>query len=570
MQSGKRIWIQGCARSMKTADIPRFADLEHRLAFETLITDLSARLVTLASSELDQGIEQALERVRLFFQCDRCGLLSLSESRRSVFVTHASYDEGIEHVSGDINLAEVFPWSYEQVVARREPTIVARVRDLPPEAQRDRQSYATWGVRSTLDIPLLVTQKVCYIIVIQSLRTERDWPEEYVPRLRLLGEILVSALERKKADESLRASEERLRLTTESAEIGLWAMDLDTRSVWVSHIARLMFHFDGTEEIHYESLLNTIHPDDRQRVDEAIEQCLSSGGDFRVEHRIVTPAGEIRWITARGRTEHARLGNSKRLMGICIDTTERKRREIETAELRAELTHLSRVMAMSELSTSLAHEINQPLGAILNNASAATILLRQKETRQEEVDEILADIIQDAKRAGDVIRKIRGIVKRTDAQFEPLQMNALVEEVVVLFNTSFNMNKVSLSLHLSPDLAEISGDRIRLQQVLVNLMTNAMAAMELDTLKELSIRTSMETSERVVVSVSDSGKGLPQFSKDRVFEPFFTTKKDGLGMGLRICQSIIGEHDGRIWAEDNPGRGATFSFSLPARRHEGP
>jgi two-component system sensor kinase FixL len=251
------------------------------------------------------------------------------------------------------------------------------------------------------------------------------------------------------------------------------------------------------------------------------------------------------------------------------DITTRRKDEGERVQLRFELSHLARVMTMNELSTSLAHEINQPLGAILNNASAAKLLMAQAPDKKDEIDEILADIIMDAKRAGDVVRKTRGIVKKDTVKFEPLEINALVEEVITPFHNTITAGSISLRLDLHPDLARVKGERVHLQQVLMNLIMNAVEAMGESPLKTLTIRSTLRVSDNVVtVSVSDTGPGIDAANKDRVFESFFTTKKEGLGMGLRICKSILDEHKGRIWAENNPEGGATFFFSLKALNGE--
>ena len=253
---------------------------------------------------------------------------------------------------------------------------------------------------------------------------------------------------------------------------------------------------------------------------------------------------------------------------LTIDITKNRQAENERVQLRQELAHLSRVMTMAELSTSLAHEINQPLGAILNNAEAARSLLSRTEAERQEIGEILEDIILDAQRAGDVVRRIRGLVKKGEAKFEPLSVNGLIEEVVRLVNNSLGMNEITLQLDLKPDLENVRGDRVRLQQVLLNIMTNAIDAMKREPSRILTVRSAETDGNTVTVSISDSGAGISETGRDSVFKPFFTTKRDGLGMGLSICQSIIEEHGGRIWGENNPTGGATFSFSLITWRDE--
>jgi PAS domain S-box-containing protein len=244
------------------------------------------------------------------------------------------------------------------------------------------------------------------------------------------------------------------------------------------------------------------------------------------------------------------------------DITERKKAESEAGQLRQELAHLNRVMTMTELSSSLAHEINQPLGAILNNAAAAKMLHTQG--KGGGIGEILDDIINDASRAGQIVRKIRGIIKKETVTFEVLDISSLVGEVVELFSNPLRRENIVVGGSLSPALPPVRGDRVRLQQVVMNLIMNATDAMKGGTLRVLTIRTAMEGPDKVLVSISDTGPGIDKKLKDRLFEPFFTTKKGGLGMGLRICRTILEDHGGSIRAENNPDGGATFSFMLKA------
>jgi len=202
----------------------------------------------------------------------------------------------------------------------------------------------------------------------------------------------------------------------------------------------------------------------------------------------------------------------------------------------------------------------------LNNAEAARVLLSQAQDKLEEIPEIVEDIIQDAKRAGDVVRNVRGLVKKSDANVESLHINTLIDDVLALLHNTIAMNNVALHLDLKPDLPNVRGERVNLQQVLLNLVMNALDAMKESPSRILTVRSAMNTPDMVTVSVSDTGPGIAEAQRAMVFQPFFTTKKDGLGLGLSICRSIITEHGGRIWEEANPGGGATFSFSLKAWR----
>jgi PAS domain S-box-containing protein len=298
--------------------------LEQRLRFETLISGLSARFVNVFSEEVDGEIENALQQVLGYFQVDRCGLLGFSSDRKSLHVTHGVYDEGIARISSDVDLVRLFPWAYERLVTQGEYVSVSRMSELSPEAERDRQSWAAMGVQSSLIIPLFFGGSVSALIVIGSLRRQRFWPEEYIPRLRLLGEIFLNALERKRVDESLRESEARLQLATDSAGAGLWGMDVGTRRVWVTPKTRALFCFPPDEEITYESFDTRIHPEDRGPVRRAVQEALRTGAELSVEFRAVLPGGGLRWIGARGRLHRAPSGGTQRLMGVSVDVTERK------------------------------------------------------------------------------------------------------------------------------------------------------------------------------------------------------------------------------------------------------
>jgi len=280
------------------------------------------------------------------------------------------------------------------------------------------------------------------------------------------------------------------------------------------------------------------------------------------------PDGRIKYVHEQCNTFYSPEGKPLRSVGTVQDITELKKAESERIQLRNDIAHAQRVSTMGHLSSALAHELNQPLGAILNNASAAQILTPELDGKNTELGEILVDIISDATRAGQVVRKIRGIVKKEKAKYEQLNANVLIGEAVALYRNTFNIEKISSFLDLQPDLLPIRGDRIHLQQVLINLINNAIEAMRESSPKTLKIHSTMQSPDMIIVSVSDSGTGIDEAKKEKMFDQFFTTKNDGLGLGLPICRSIIEEHGGRIWVENNPAGGATFSISLKAYRGE--
>jgi C4-dicarboxylate-specific signal transduction histidine kinase len=247
-----------------------------------------------------------------------------------------------------------------------------------------------------------------------------------------------------------------------------------------------------------------------------------------------------------------------------VDVTDRKRAEREARRLKDELAHSGRVATMGEMAAALAHELNQPLAAILINAQAATRFLAAPSPDLDEVRAILHDIAGDDTRAGEVLRRIRALVKKDAAELRPLSLNSVLHEVVALVHSDAVIRGVSLSFELDPELPRVQGDRIQLQQVLLNLLLNAFDAMSQCPPGERTVLIcSQHDHSEVRISVSDQGHGIRPQDMAGLFEPFWSTKPAGLGMGLSISRSIITSHGGRLWAENNPGRGATFVFALP-------
>jgi len=280
------------------------------------------------------------------------------------------------------------------------------------------------------------------------------------------------------------------------------------------------------------------------------------------------PDGRIKHVHERGGTVYDGDGTPLLSVGTIQDITERKQMDNERNRLRSELAHLNRIMTINELSHSLAHEINQPLGAIMNNASAVQTLIKRPDTDSNKISKIMEYIIRDGNRAGQIIRKIRGMVKKEDGSVEQLNINTMINEVVDLLKNTFSNEHVYLQIDLQPETPVIKGDRIRLQQALTNLLTNAVEAMHTQASKTLNIRSFMQDPDTITVSISDSGIGIDDKIKDKVFQSYFTTKKDGLGVGLRLCRSIIEDHGGRVWMEDNVPEGTTFLFSLKVNHGE--
>ena len=504
----------------------------------------------------------------------------------------------------------------------------------------------------------------------------------------LIAVLFAQLRRRRQAEAFLRESEERLNLATTSAGAGLWSIDQTTRQLWLTDRARQLLGLSAAKAPDWKTLLSAIHPADRERVGNSVEEAFRTGKELMEDFRTIGLDGSVRWLSSRGRTQPGSQGKQRRLMGACVDNTQRKQAEerfrlvveaapnamvvtdaagritltnaqaeavfgydrqelvgqpvevlvperfraqhaternrylaspearamgagrdlygrrkdgsevpveiglnplhtsegpfvlasiiditerrqaeLEAARQREGLAHLSRVTLLGELSGSLAHELNQPLTAILSNAQAAQRLLAQGAADGAELQDILNEVVEEGNHATEVIRRLRSLLKKGAVQCQPLDLNEVVQNVLKLMRSDLARQRVAVELDLAPHLPAVPGDGVQLQQVLLNLLVNgcdAMAGVE-GRDRRLLVRTE-RVDEGVRVSMADHRGGITPDILGRLFEPFFTTKGQGVGLGLAVCRTVIAAHGGRLWAtNNNPGRGATFQFILPLK-----
>jgi PAS domain S-box-containing protein len=384
----------------------------------------------------------------------------------------------------------------------------------------------------------------------------------FVQAVLIFG-LLANLAKRRRAERSLIESEDRVALAADAAQLGVWEIDAATNEVWVSDKVRDLFQIDPGTDVDYAAFQERVYPDDQLLRDSAIKRAIETKGGYEIEYRIVLPDGAVRWMSGRARCISDGDGRSTRLLGVSMDVTKRKRAERETMEQRDELFHLSRVASLGQLSGSLAHELNQPLGIILSNAQAAHRMLAGDAPDIPELREILSDIVGENLRAGEVITRLRALLKRGETRLLPLVLNGVIKDVLRLLRSDLVARGVTIETTLADGLPDVPGDEVQLQQVLLNIITNACDTMAENLPKDRILRiTTKLRSGKVRVSMEDQGRGLPGGDVSRIFQPFFTTKSHGLGLGLSICRSIIAAHHGSLWAELNEGRGLTLHLEL--------
>jgi PAS domain S-box-containing protein len=366
-------------------------------------------------------------------------------------------------------------------------------------------------------------------------------------------------------DEALRESEERMRLAADAVNLGIWEWDVATNEIWVTNARRTLLGWPASGKVTFEDFISRVHPEDRGQIRQTISDAIRDAKDHDSEYRLVLPDGIVRWMSTRGRVHFDGQGKPARILGISIDITARKQAELDTQRDRAELSHLSRVALMGEMSASIAHELNQPLAGILSNAAAGKRFIDRGDVDLGEVRELLGDIISDGRRASDVVRGIRGMVKKEQIARRSVDLNEVVIDAVRMVSADALLHSCQLETSLDTNLPVVNGDPIQLQQVLLNLVINAFDAMRDTPIsnRRVAIATQPNEDGTVRISVRDYGLGISEEMRDRLFDPFFSTKTEGLGMGLAIVRSIIESHGGTITAENADGGGARFEFVLP-------
>ena len=379
----------------------------------------------------------------------------------------------------------------------------------------------------------------------------------------LIGALLIERRRRRRTASALAQSEQRMSLAAQAARLSMWSWNFGHMPKPLRTPSRR-----STDQLpepldDFEKALADVHPMDRPAVEQAVERALTKGGEMDVEYRVAMPDGQTRWMAARGR---AAQGDGRQLLGVALDITPRKLAEAQADQDRAALRHMTRVSLLGQLSASIAHQLNQPLASILSNAEAAQAMLRREPVDLAELGEICRDIVAEDHRAAEVIRRLGALFKRGEPTLVPLDVNELVRDTLDLTRTNLLTRHVALTVELAPALPPVDGDRVQLQQLLLNLIVNAADAMDAMPQAERRMMVSTALSDsHVDVCVADRGPGIAEADLPSIFDPFWSAKDAGMGMGLAICRSIAETHRGCLNSRNAPEGGAVFCLQLPIR-----
>jgi len=450
----------------------------------------------------------------------------------------------------------------------KKPVIVLDPVSVPLRKDQEAAPATAPGLRLHEASPIVsLTGEPLGIFAVYRRESNPDvihCPSALIPKFT---QVAGAAIERMRSDEALERSAALLERTQQLSSTCCFSWHVETDEIsWSKELCRL-FELDPSDvPVTLELIGARIHSEDLASFREMIERARSGVSDFEFEHRLRLPDNSVKYlrIVAHGtRNQEGQL----EYIGAVQDVTHRRHTEEALARLRAELAQAARVTSLGVLTAAIAHEVSQPLAGIVTNASTCRRMLAIDPPDVEGARETTRRTIRDAERASEVIKRLRALFCKKGATSESLDLNEVTREVVALSVSELERNKVIVRTELAGELPPVQGDRVQLQQVILNLFLNASDAMSGvdDRPRQLLIRTERDEEDRVRLSVRDTGVGFEPQGVDRLFDAFYTTKSSGMGIGLSVSRSIIESHKGRLWATPNEGPGATFSFSIPCR-----
>jgi len=533
--------------------------LAERLQFETLLSEWSRTFVQDPSDRMRVVAERWLGRIGSLLRVECVRVFHIAGPTDAGIAVLAEWKQPGLPPAPPVALKEDFPWIVDRLLSHAS-VIVPNVDALPVEAVRDRSSLKTHGFSALLVMPMLAGDRLVGALAFETV-ANRVWHDELVTYVRLMSEVLANALARRQTDDALRASEVMKSAILDSLTSGVAVIDADAYLVDVNeHWTTLIQESRVMSYLHMRpgDNLHTVSPPE---VINGINAVLAGTKKrFALEYASVEQSS-TRWWTLVGVSLNRPEGGA---VLIVSEITEQRRAEMEAQQSRQELAHVGRVSTVGELTASLAHQLNQPLTGIMCNAQAARRLLARRSADYADLDDAMSDIVSDARRAREVIQHLREILRKGDSQMVAVDLNPAILDVIKLLNGDAIIRNIVVTVNLGSDPTIVWGDRVQLQQVLLNLMINAFEAIgSKHGERTVHVSSGRTNQGEVTVTVRDSGVGLAAGTEDLVFNPFHTNKPHGMGLGLSIARSIVEAHGGSIQARDGGTNGAVFEFSLP-------
>jgi len=441
----------------------------------------------------------------------------------------------------------------------RTPHVTNEVANDPRLSDPDWAPAA--GMVAFAGYPLLVGSQAVGVLAMFS---RKPISQATVETLSTIADTIAQGVQRAQGAAALRRSEAFLTEAQRLSATGSFSWRVATDDItWSEQLYRL-FAFDHGVPVTLDLIGTRVHPEDLPMVHDMIDRARGTGSDFEYEHRLQMPDRSVKYLHVVAHATRDRDGQLE-YIGAVQDVTQRRLADEALGKVRAELAHVARVTTLGVLTASVAHEVNQPLSGIITNASTCLRMLAADPPNVDGARETARRTIRDGHRASEVITRLRALFSKKGTTTDPVDLNDATREVMALSLSELQRNRVVLRTELANDLPPVTGDRVQLQQVILNLFLNASDAMRGidDRPRQLVISTARDDGERVRLSVQDAGVGFDPHEVDRLFEAFYTTKRGGMGIGLSVSRSIIESHHGRLWATRNEGPGATFAFALP-------
>ena len=531
------------------------------LEFERLLFELSVRFANVSADRVVAEIEAGLVQLVKFLGFDRSAFWEFIHGDQQSILCSVAV-EGVEPPQRG-SIPSDLAWFAKELRAGR--TVVIRSdKDIPAEAAAAAEYNRRAGIRSVLVIPLPVDGRVVAAIGFGAFRSTREWPPEFIARVTVIGEVMAQALVRKRSEAALRASEARWRSIFETSTLAISVFDQDLRYTAANPAFQAILGYTADELRHLTPLDLTVG-EERSTADIRLAALREGKIDhYAVEKQYRRKDGKVIW--AQASVARASQSGPEMFIGTMIDITESKHAQERLLATQSELARVSQLTTVGQMAASIAHEIKQPITSIVMGASAGQRWLAKEPPNLKEVRACLELIATNGDRAHHVIDGIRAMFQKGRQEKEFLDINQIIRETLELVRGEAQKKRVTLQSDLSEDLRPVFGNRIQLQQVMLNLFLNAIEAMDgvANGVRQLRVSSTSFAPESMLITVADSGPGFAPKDVNQIFDPFFTTKSQGMGMGLSICRSLVEAHNGRLSARPDAEQGAIFEITLPA------